>query len=565
MKRLRWQLIIVIAALAAIGLLLLSQQPGGQQIMIIPEPVKGGTYSEALIGSPARFNPTLDYVNSVDRDVDRLIFSGLIKFDDRGTPQADLAESWGISKDGTSYNFALRKNAVWHDGQPVTSDDVLFTVELLRHPDYPVSDDLRGMWNTIEIKRLDDKNLQFRLPEPFSPFLDFLTFGVLPKHLLGSMTPKEIVDASFNLAPIGSGPYRFTRLITETGADGKVQISGVELTAFDKYYSHQPYIDQFVFRFYPDAASTLVAFRERQVQGIGKITQDILAQALAEGRLNLYTSRLPRQTLVLLNLNNPEVPFFQTAEVRQAMMMGINRQKIIDKLLNGQAIMATGPIFPGTWAYFDGIQPINYDTDKGISILKKAGYTIPASGSTRAKENQALAFDMIYVDDPLNKAVAESIQQNWADMQVTVTLKPVKAEELLPNYLEPRRYQAALVQLDLTRSPDPDPYPFWHQAQATGGQNYSQWEDRQSSEYLEQARVTIDPEERARLYRNFQVRFASELPALPLYYQVYTYGVDAEVQGVRLGPLFDPSDRFSMAADWFLISKGKVAATIAPQ
>lgn len=554
----------MIAALAAIGLLLLSQQPGGQQIMIIPEPVKGGTYTEALVGNPARLNPTLDYVNAVDRDIDRLIFSGLIKFNDRGIAQADLAESWGISKDGTSYNFALRKNALWHDGQPVTSDDILFTVELLRHPDYPVANDLRDMWKTIEVKRLDEQTLQFRLPEPFSPFLDYLTFGILPKHILGSITPKEIVDAPFNLAPVGSGPYRFSRMLTQTDAQGKVQIGGIELNAFDKYYSHPAYIDQIIFRFYPDSLSALAAYQARQVQGIGNITSDILAQALVEQNLSLYTSRLPRQTMILLNLNNPEVPFFKESKIRQALMMGINRQKIIDRILNGQAIIATSPIFPGTWAFFDGIQTVEYDPDKAVSLLKAEGYVLPASGSTRAKENQALTFEVIYVDNPTNKAIAESIQQNWTDLQINVTLKPIKSEEILPNYLEPRRYQAALVQLDLTRSPDPDPYPFWHQAQATGGQNYSQWEDRQSSEYLEEARVTIDPEERGRLYRNFQVRFASELPALPLYYLVYTYGVDAEVQGIRLGPLFDSSDRFSMVVDWFLIAKGKVAATIAP-
>jgi peptide/nickel transport system substrate-binding protein len=132
------------------------------------------------------------------------------------------------------------------------------------------------------------------------------------------------------------------------------------------------------------------------------------------------------------------------------------------------------------------------------------------------------------------------------------------------DYLSPRQYQAALVDLNLARSPDPDPYPFWHQEQATGGQNYSQWNDRQASEYLEQARITTDITERARLYRNFQVRFAQELPALPLYYPVYTYAVSIEVQGVRIGSLFDTSNRFDTITSWFLLTKLSSGQTATP-
>jgi peptide/nickel transport system substrate-binding protein len=148
------------------------------------------------------------------------------------------------------------------------------------------------------------------------------------------------------------------------------------------------------------------------------------------------------------------------------------------------------------------------------------------------------------------------IAENWRELGVDATLKPVSYEDLVSAYLEPRAYQAALVELNLSRYPDPDPYPFWHQAQITGGQNYAKWDDRQASEYLEQARVETDVAERARLYRNFQVRFSSELPALPLFYPVYNYAVDDDVQGITVGPLFDPSDRFSTVTQWFLPKAG---------
>jgi len=122
---------------------------------------------------------------------------------------------------------------------------------------------------------------------------------------------------------------------------------------------------------------------------------------------------------------------------------------------------------------------------------------------------------------------------------------------LIVDRLDKRDYEAALVDLNLTSMPDPDPYPFWHQTQATGGQNYSMWNDRQASEYLEQARIILDTVERGRLYRNFQVRFYDQLPALPLYYPVYTYGISENVKGVRIGPIFEPSDRLETITDWY--------------
>ena len=178
MKRLRWQILIVILALGAIAVLLFSQKPVVTETPFeAPEPIAGGVYTEALIGEFVRFNPVLDFFNAADRDVDRLIFSSLVRFDATGLAQADLAESWGISRDGTVYNVSLNPDAVWHDGEPVTAADVVYTVEILRSPELPIPDDLLHLWEDIEIEALDDHWVQFRLPEPFSPFLDYLGTG----------------------------------------------------------------------------------------------------------------------------------------------------------------------------------------------------------------------------------------------------------------------------------------------------------------------------------------------------------------------------------------------------
>jgi len=408
MKRFRWQFIILGLALVAIALLLISQQQTSPQAGGV-QPVSGGIYSEALIGSFERLNPVLDYTNQVDRDVDRLLYSGLIKFDDRGLPQPDLAESWGVSADGKTYNFSLRANAVWHDGSPVTSDDVIFTVDALRSDASPLPKDIKEMWKQVQLNTLDAKTLQFHLPEPFAPFLDYLTFGVLPKHILGGSSVEAMVNAPFNSQPVGTGPFQFKQFQSENGA-----IVGVELSAFEQYYNGRPYLDEVIFRYYPDVASAMAAYRSKGVLGISHIDEANLADALKEPGLNLYTGRLPSLNIILLNLNDKKLPFFQDAQIRKALLMALNRQRMVDSLRNGQAIVADGVIFPGTWAYYDETEKISYNPEKALETIKKAGYTFPAEGGqVRAKDGVPFSFELAYADAPGFAELAQQIADAW--------------------------------------------------------------------------------------------------------------------------------------------------------
>lgn len=553
-KKLRWQLLILAVTLGVVGLLLSTRQAGLPQVY--DQPTQGGVYTEALIGTLGRLNPLLDWDNQADRDVDRLIFSGLVRFDATGLPHPDLAASWGISIDGTIYNVSLRPEARWHDGEPVTSDDVLFTIELLKGPASRYPQDIKDLWNSVQVEKLDDHTLKFTLPEPFAPFLDYLTFGILPKHLLGDVPPAQLADAPFNIAPVGTGPYRFDHLLVENG-----QIQGVVLSAFEEYAGGMPYIEQVIFRYYPNAQAAWNAYQEGEVLGIGQVTTDILPGALQDETLALYTVRQPQISMVFFNHNSEDAPFLAEKDVRQALLLGLNRRWIVDRILNGQAIIANGPIFPGTWAYYEGLETVPYDPDQAIELLKKAGYTLLADSQTREKEGVALAFTMLYPDDALHAEIAENIRKDWERLGVTVTLKAVPYDQLIFENLAGRNYQAALVEINLSRSPDPDPYPFWHQSEATGGQNYTGWDNRAASEYLEQARINPDPAERRRLYRNFQVVFAKELPALPLYYPVYNYGISQQVQGVQVAPLFDPADRFDTISRWYLVTRRALQPT----
>jgi peptide/nickel transport system substrate-binding protein len=466
-------------------------------------------------------------------------------------PVGDLVDSWGISFDRLVYNFHLRENASWHDGTPVKAEDVLFTVELMRDADSVLPQDIKNFWGKIEVIALGDYDLQFRLQEPFAPFFDYLSFGIVPKHLLSGMTYADMVNSEFNLNPIGSGPYRFNGLITEGG-----RITGVTLSANTSYYNKPPFINEFVFRYFPDAVTAWLGYQDGSVQGLGDVPLDIIEQALADPDISVYSTIQPKVSMILLNLENSDVTFFQEEDIRRALLMGLDRKGMLARLFNGQGIMADMPILPNSWAYYSGNPRVDQDVEKAKMLLNEAGFTVSAGGNgVRSKEGNPLQFSLVHPDDAYHTAIAEAIQNDWQKLGINTTLTGVPYDSLVLDYLQPLTYEAALVELDFTRAPDPDPYPFWDQAQKKGGQNYSQWDNKVASQYLEEARVNLDIDERAKLYRNFQVIFADELPALPLFYPSYSFAIDGAVQGVKVGPMFDTSDRFWNVNEWYLIAQ----------
>ena len=546
MKKYRWQILIILLTGILVGILLIIRPPSAADNTV--EPKSGGTYSEGLVGSFQRLNPLFDHYNQPDRDVNRLIYNGLVTFDAEGNPRPDLAEAWGITKDGLTYNFFIKQDVKWHDGSPFTIDDVLFTIQLMTDENSVIPADLKTFWQEVQVKKLSDTNLQFILPEPYAPFIDYLSFGILPQHIFSGMSFAEVQNSPYNLQPVGTGPYKFDKLIVEDNA-----IKGIVLNANEEYYAGKPFIDEVTFRYYATTQEMYTAYQDGQIQGLSKVTGDILQETLMDEKASVYTSRRPELAIILLNLNDTGVDFFQDVDVRQALMKSINRSVIINRYLYGQAIPADSPILPGSWAYFSS-SPIVFDAQEAINHLKNAEYLYSVENSAvRAKEGKELKFTLLYPDDEIHKQVAEAVQADWKEIGVEAELEPVSYEELIDERLVKRNYQAALVDINLSRYPDPDPYPFWDQAQATGGQNYSQWDNRVASEYLEQARITNDRAERIRLYHNFQVIFRDEAPALPLYYPVYTYAIRGGMMGVQVGPLFDPSDRLAGIAGWYLL------------
>jgi peptide/nickel transport system substrate-binding protein len=571
-RHIRWQVALIFVGVVLLGGLMVYL---AEAYSIEREPAPGGTYVEGMVGSPQYVNPLLCQYTDVDRDLCTLVFSGLLRLDVRGQLQPDLAESWEVSPDGLVYTFHLRPNARWHDNRPVTADDVIYTIKLLQDPNFPGKQDVAAMWRTVKAEEVNNLTVQLTLPEPFTPFLQYLTtgnFGVLPKHVLGEIKAADLPTLPFNRKPIGSGPFQ----VEQFGSGETGQPQHVLLAAFPGYYGRQPYIAKIDFKFYTDYASMLAAYRAGEIQGLNKVPADQLASIRDTPSLNLYTGPLAGYTMIFLNQGDEALPFFQDQNVRQALLLSLDRRQIIEEVLHGQGLVADSPFIPGTWAYAADLPPVVPNRDRARQLLNEAGwrYAVPQQpvrgegvesiiiptpvvvsneAPIRVKDGVPISFTLYTNSNPLQVALAQAVARQWREIGVQASVLPVQAG-LVSNYLTPRTYAAALVDVQLPS--DPDPYPFWHETQADPpGQDYSQFRDRDVSEVLEQARRTNDQATRLDLYHRFQEMFREKTPGILLYYPVYNYGISEKVRDVQIGPLAVSADRFRTLPDWYVITR----------
>jgi peptide/nickel transport system substrate-binding protein len=505
-------------------------------------PDVGGTYTEGIAGMPQFINPLLAQYNQVDQDLTALIFNGLTRSDGQGGLEPDLAESWETSEDGLAYLFRLREDVRWQDGQPFTADDVLFTIELMQDPEFPGVPYLGQLWQTVTAEKLDAYTVRFTLVEPFPAFADFTTIGILPRHLLDNVSARDLLSHPFNLNPVGTGPF----VLDEVNA----QFARLSVNPY--YTGAKPRLAHLEFRFYPSYQATIVAYEKGEVQGVGYVPPQAIPTVNPIESLNLYTARLSGYEIIYLNLQDEEnSPFFQEIEIRQALLYALDRQAIIDQALNGQGLVATGPIRPWSWAYNPDQPQIRFDREQATALLDQAGWIDTDGDGIRDKNGVPLAFTLLSGDDPDRINVAEAVSDQWQESGVSATVETVGAG--LGERLAQHDFQAALAQVFLPG--DPDPYPLWHLSQIDGGQNYAGWNHDEASMLLEAARTVTNPGRRNDYYFEFQEIFAEEVPSLILFYPVYTYGVSQDVYDVQVAPMTSPSDRFRTLPDWYVLTR----------
>ena len=539
-RSIRWQ-----ALLAGLGIVLLAAilASTAREFTNLTTPAQGGVYTEAAVGSPRAINPLLSFSSDLDRDLTGLIFQGLVTLNERGEPIPDLAESWEISPDEKDITFKLRRGVRWHDGAPFSAADVVFTVGVLQSDAFaesgqPASTFLSQLWRNVTVEQIDPYTVRFRLQQPLASFLAETTIGILPSHLWNSVPIGDLAQSLLNLQPVGTGPWRLASLSAQTARlEPNPYAAGPE-----------PFLEAIEFRFFPDYASAFAAFQAGEVDGVSRVLPQDIAAAQASKDMVVLTAPLAGATFVYLNLENPAVPFMADAQVRQALYLALDQSKLIDRALNGQGIPADGPFMAGTWAHVPGQRPAS-DPARAAEILAAAGWTDSNRDGVRDREGADLAFELL--GD--NEALLQELAEQWRQVGVRATPRVVGLASLASDNLSTRTFQAAVTHWQL--SGDPDPYPLWHSTQIDNGQNYTGWSNEQADLLMEQGRSVNDPGRRIQLYSEFQRIFGEQLPALPLYNDVYAYGVSSQVKDVEIGRLNWPWERFRKAYQWYIVTQ----------
>lgn len=508
---------------------------------VVPE--AGGTYAEAMVGSPQHLNPLYAIANDVDADLARLIYSGLFRYDEHQQLVNDLILDYGLTEDQKTYTFYLRQDVKWHDGESLTADDVVFTMQAIQDPAYgsPLRQSLQG----AQIQKLTDYSFNITLTEPFAPFPTALTFGMMPRHLWYDIPPQTANLAQYNLErPIGTGPYK----VYQYSKNKSGYFLSYRLRMHDDYYGRRPYIRDLMIRFYPDFPSAVDAVKNKNVDGISFLPRESKEELSRVKHLSHHPMRLPQYTAVFFNQKNS---LLKDQNVRQALMWAIDRTAIVRDVLGGDGQVINTPILPGVLGHNPELATYGYDVEKAKKILDDAKWALLEGQSVRKKGEQELAFALTTVDQPEYVKTVEQLKQYWEAIGIRVELKIIADTDIQTTIIKPRAYEALLFG-EIVGS-DPDPYPFWHSSQsADPGLNLAVFYNKQVDQLLEEARQTNDAEARRLKYLHFQNILAEQLPAIFLYNPQYTYTMNKKVKGIEEVFITAPSDRFLTIADWYI-------------
>lgn len=501
-------------------------------------PVAGGVYVEGVVGHPTYLNPLLSPFNDADKDVVSLVFSGLTRLSPDGSVVPDLAKDWAISPDGKVYTFHLA-DATWQDGQPVTAEDVVFTVGQIQSPAFPGSPEIARLWQSVKVTEVDPKTVQFTLAQPYAPFLEYTTQGLLPVHLLRGVTGRALLSSPFNAHPVGTGPFQVK----------SASLQQVVLEPNPRYYGQKPYLAGITFQYFDSFQAALDALHRGDVQGLGGIPPEHVLDLANDPRVNLQQE--PEYAKLNLLMLNTQAPLFADDVVRRALDLAIDRSKVIQAAIGGEGVPAAGPIMPESWAFVPQSNAYTYDPTQAGHLLDQAGWVLPSTGGLRAKDGKPFRFVLLAVNEPDRIRTAQEISRQLRLIGVEADVQTAGWSGIVQDFLAPHHFDAVLTEI-YSATADPDPYPFWHSSQIKNGLNISGWSNRIADQLLEDGRRQEDRPTRKDDYVKFQSLFAQEQPAILLYYPVYVYALPAPLKGVALGLMTQPSDRFQTVTGWYL-------------
>ena len=530
-------LLYVLAILMGLSAFVLLAQ--ANNLISVQIPASGGSFIEGAVGTPRFINPLLA-TSQTDQDLTTLVYSGLVREGKDGDFIPDLAEGFDVSEDGTIYTFYLRKDAVFHDGDALTAEDVLFTIALAQNPDAKSA--RRADWEGVRAEAPDAHTVIFTLPSAYAPFIKNTSIGILPKHLWENVPVTEFQFASLNTHPVGSGPYRVRDVLLDaTGAP-----VSYDLAAFKKFALGEPHLTRITYRIFSNEEELYDAYDD--IDSFVATTPKTLSRTTIE---EAQTLRVPLSRVFGVFLNQNHAPVLADAAARSALDAAVDKEKIVNDVLGGYGNVLTGPFPPGLLADTEAssTESVNH-AQAARDILSRGGWKFDEAAGAWTKNKATLLVKIATADTEELVATARAVADAWkaAGIQVDVEVYPL--QEFNQTILRPRAYDAILFGEVVERSLDL--LPFWHSSQRNDpGLNLSLYTNSAADKTLADARIEMDRTKREALYQTFVDTVQEDMPAVFLYAPEAAYLAPKYVHGIDIGTVTMLSERFTHVYEWY--------------
>jgi peptide/nickel transport system substrate-binding protein len=511
---------------------------------IVSTPTRGGVISEGIVGIPRFVNPALA-ITRTDQDVAALVYSGLMKISPDGTLVPDLADKIVLSEDGTTYTVTLRKDRSFHDGTPVTGRDALFTIELMRDPD--LKSPLRGNWSDVVLTEINEYEFTVTLSEPYAPFIENFTFGVMPSHIWKDLPIEQLPFSQYNTEPVGSGPF----MISKVNRDASGLISGYELEP-SPYSGDTPNLGGFELKFYQNESVLATAFSSGEISATIYLTPTSIAN-LDATKYRIITEPLPRVFGIFINQNRSAA--LRDLAARKALSAAIDRDEIINTVLGGYGVPITSPTTnPEPELVLENTEQSRGSSTGEIAtaILEDGGWKKNDQGLWQKKigqEIETLAVTIRTGNSELFESTANLVAEAWRSLGVEVQVEQYEQAGLVQSVIRSRDFETLLFGLDMNRQQDL--YPFWHSSQKDDpGLNVAQYTNITVDQLLESARTTQDTTERKQIQTEAAHTIQAEVPAIFLFAPSITYVILNELTVADMQDIGKPADRFMNISEW---------------
>ena len=513
-------------------------------------PVAGGDYKEGMIGQPAFVNPVLVGASDPDRDLTEILFSNVL----------DMTQGYKVATDGKTWNLRLKEGIVWDDGQPITSDDVIFTIQSIQNPDSRSS--LLSLWQGVQAERVSEREIKIVLPSPYVFFDDNLKeLRPIPKHIFGSLPVANLRLSNYNLEPIGSGPFKFDSFKKRN--DGF--ITRYNLVRNDKYFGARPYLDSFAVSFYEDAKKLLEAVNQGAVDGTGGLPYSALQEVMV--RHQSFSFLLPKYYGIFFNSDANAV--LAEKNVRLALSYAVDKNEIAEKVLLGGAAVVSGPLLPGMDGYSAKSSPKEeFSLERANQILDSSGWQMGADGvrvkdlspseSAKGAKSKAvkpapsrLEFTMVVPDTKFLVDAANLIVGYFSKIGVRLNLNVVASNDIENSALRNRNYE--MLMFGNAFGNNSDLFSFWHSSEsAYPGLNLALYSNQTADALIEATRKDFDLEARQIDFANLQSLIVGDAPAIFLFSPYYTYVAESSLGGLEEGFIPLASYRFQNIPGWYV-------------